>query len=80
MRLRAAPKAAWPLLALGASLAAAALMPSATASFTAALAFAALLAGEGIERLFYGFGAVVATPLLVLVYLALAVLSHLAAR
>jgi hypothetical protein len=81
--LRSAPKAAWPLAAAGASLAAAALLVDAGGahgSFAAALAFVALLAAEGIEELFYRFGAAVAMPLLALVYAALAVLSHHAAR
>lgn len=80
LRLRAAPKFAWPLLAFGASLAAAALAPSASVSFSAALAFAALLVAEGIERLFHRFGGAVAMPLTLIVWAALAVESHLAAR
>ena len=79
-RLRAAPKAAWPLLALGASLVAMALMPAVSPSFTAALAFAALFVAEGIEELFYRFGAIVAMPLTLVVYVALAVQSHITAR
>jgi hypothetical protein len=81
--LRSAPKVAWPLAAAGASLAAAALLRDAWGahgSFAAALAFVALLAAEGIEELFFRFGAAVAMPLLALVYAALAVLSHHAAR
>jgi hypothetical protein len=80
--LRSAPKAAWPLAAAGASLAAAALLRDAWGAhgaFAAALAFVALLAAEGIEELFYRFGAAVAMPLLALVYAAFAVLSHHAA-
>ena len=82
VRLRATPKAAWPLLAFGVSLAAAALIPDAwnrCGAFTAALAFAALLAAEGIEEIFYRFGAAVAMPLLVIVYAAFAVQSHASA-
>lgn len=82
VRLRATPKAAWPLLAAGASLAAGALLADAWGehrSFLAALAFAALLVAEGIEELFFRFSAAAAMPLLVLVYAALAVQSHLAA-
>ena len=81
--LRSTPKVAWPLAAAGASLAATALLFDAWGahgSFAAALAFVALPAAEGIEELFYRFGAAVAMPLLALVYAALAVLSHHAAR
>lgn len=81
--LRSAPKAAWPLAASGASIASAALLFDAWGahgSFAAALAFVALLAAEGFEELFYRSGAAVAAPLLALVYAALAVLSHHAAR
>lgn len=80
--LRSAPKVAWPLAAAGASLGGAALLTDAWGahgSFAAALAFVALLAAEGIEELFYRFGAIVAMPLLALVYAALALLSHHAA-
>ena len=80
--LRSAPKVAWPLAAAGASLGAAALLTGAWGahgSFAAALAFVALLAAEGLEELFYRFGAIVAIPLLALVYAALALLSHHAA-
>lgn len=82
LRLRAAPKVAWPLLAAGASLAAGALLADvwgARGSFLVALAFLALLAAEGIEDLFFRFGGAVAMPLLVVLYAALAVLSHLGA-
>lgn len=82
LRLRATPKAAWPLLAVGASLAAGSLVTGVRGdheSYLAALAFAALVAAEGIEELFFRFSAAVAMPLLVLVYAALAVQSHLAA-
>jgi hypothetical protein len=80
--LRSVPKAAWPLAAAGASLGAAAVLTGAWGahpSFAAALAFVALLAAEGLEELFYRFGAIVAMPLLALVYAALALLSHHAA-
>jgi hypothetical protein len=82
LRLRATPKAAWPLLAAGASLAAGALLADVWGdhrSFLAALAFVSLVVAEGIEELFFRFSAAVAMPLLVLVYAALAVQSHFAA-
>jgi hypothetical protein len=79
-RLRATPRAAWPLLAFGASLAVAALVPAESATFGAALAFATLLVAEGIEEIYLRFGGAVAMPLTFVVWAALAGLSHLAVR
>jgi len=80
--LRAAPKIAWPLLAAGLAFAAAAVLDDVWGfgppAFVAT-AFVALAVAEGIEALFYRFGAAVAAPLLFVVYAALAVQSHVAA-
>jgi len=81
-RLRAWPKAAWPLLGAGLSLVAAATLADARGvggSAYAALAFFAMAAAEGIEELYYRYGGAVAAPLMLLVYAALAVQSHLLA-
>lgn len=80
--LRSSPKIGWPMLATGLSLVAAATLRDAWgvgATAYAALAFVALAAAEGIEALFYRFGAAVAAPLAFVVYAALAVQSHVAA-
>jgi len=45
----------------------------------APLVFAALLFAEGVEELYLRFGGAVAAPLMLVVYAALAVLSHLRA-
>jgi hypothetical protein len=77
--LRRRPKVAWPLLAVGASLVAAATLPAwlGAAGFLAPLAFAALVVGEALEDLHYRFGGAVAMPLAGVLYVALAALSHL---
>jgi hypothetical protein len=81
-RLRAAPKTAWPLLAAGLALASAAVLNDVWGfgppAFVATAFFARAIA-EGIEGLFYRFGAAVAAPLMFVVYAALAVQSHVAA-
>jgi hypothetical protein len=80
LRLRATPKAAWPLLAAGLSLVAAAMLVDAWghgASAYAALAFLSLAAAEAIEEIYYRYGGAVAAPLMFLVWAAFVVRSHM---
>ncbi len=82
VRLHANPKAAWPLLAAGVSFVAAATMRDAwgaPAPTYAAAAFVALAVAEAVEEIYYRFGGALAAPLMLVLYAALATLSHLRA-